>query len=93
MNPTEVFSFTDGLGIDGETVWLEQAPFAAKVDLTTHDLAQRPTGRSVLVSGGSRGLQAMDTESPTSPGPARELRMLGSQYLATLPTLQASTSL
>ena len=58
MNPTEVFSFTDGLGIDGEKVWLEQAPFAAKVDLTTHDLAQRPTGRSVLVSGGSRGIGA-----------------------------------
>lgn len=58
MNPTEVFSFTDGLGIDGETVWLEQAPFAAKVDLTTHDLAKRPTGRSVLVSGGSRGIGA-----------------------------------
>ena len=58
MNPTEVFSFTDGLGIDGETVWLEQSPFTTKVDVTTHPIQSTPTGRSVLVSGGSRGIGA-----------------------------------
>ena len=58
MNPTEVFSFTDGLGIDGETVWLEQSPFPTKADVTTHPIQSTPTGRSVLVSGGSRGIGA-----------------------------------
>lgn len=58
MNRTEVFSFTDGLGIDGETVWLEAPPFAPAVDVTTRQDSTAPTGRSVLVTGGSRGIGA-----------------------------------
>lgn len=56
MNPTEVLAFTDGLGIDGGSVMLDEAQFAARVDVTT--TAPLLTARSVLVSGGSRGIGA-----------------------------------
>ena len=54
MNPTEVFSFTDGLRIDGETVWLEQSPFTTKVDVTTHPIQSTQPGVQFLSVGKSR---------------------------------------
>lgn len=61
MNPTEVLSFTDGLGIDGEAVMLDEAQFAPRVDVTTRASSRAHTTRSVLVSGGSRGIGAAIT--------------------------------
>lgn len=58
MNRTEVFSFTDGLGIDGETVWLDAASFAPTIDVSDRVEVTRETGRSILVTGGSRGIGA-----------------------------------
>ena len=73
MNPTEVLSFTDGLGIDGEVVTLHEAPphetsprDRVRVEATGQP-AQRTT-RSVLISGGSRGIGAAIATTFTSTG-------------------------
>ena len=73
MNPTEVLSFTDGLGIDGEVITLHEAPPhetspPGRVHVeATGQPAQRTT-RSVLISGGSRGIGAAIATSFTSTG-------------------------
>lgn len=58
MNPTDVHSFTDGLGIDDEAVSLPNPPFTPAVDVRSTHSDSVGTGRSVLVSGGSRGIGA-----------------------------------
>lgn len=63
MNPTEVLSFTDGLGIDGEVITLHEAPpseasVRERAQVETADEPAQRTTRSVLISGGSRGIGA-----------------------------------
>ena len=58
MNPTEVLSFTDGLGIDGETVLLDRRTFPTTTDAERCGNVTATNSRSVLVSGGSRGIGA-----------------------------------
>lgn len=58
MNPTEVLSFTDGLGIDGETVLLDRRTFPTTTDAERTGNVTATNSRSVLVSGGSRGIGA-----------------------------------
>lgn len=58
MNPTEVLSFTDGLGIDGETVLLDRRTFPTTNGAERTGNVTATNSRSVLVSGGSRGIGA-----------------------------------
>lgn len=58
MNSTEVLSFTDGLGIDGETVLLDRRSFPTATDAEQRVHTTAANSRSVLVSGGSRGIGA-----------------------------------
>lgn len=56
MNPTDVFSFTDGLGIGADTI--ENDTSRRKSLPVEQPEVLAPTRRSVLVSGGSRGIGA-----------------------------------
>ncbi len=58
MTPTEVLSFTDGLGIDGEAVMFAGTPLTPQVDVRATRTVEPLSPRSVLVSGGSRGIGA-----------------------------------
>jgi len=58
MNQTQVFSFTDGLGIESDTIALDLDAFHRATQPDTRRALPEPTRRSVLVSGGSRGIGA-----------------------------------
>lgn len=58
MNQTDVFSFTDGLGIESDTISLDLDAFRRATQPGTRMAHSKTTRRSVLVSGGSRGIGA-----------------------------------
>ncbi len=62
MNQTQIYSFTDGLGIEGDSAAASEGGGLPHNTTLDHTLDQHrpeePTQRSVLVTGGSRGIGA-----------------------------------